>query len=282
MKAAQARVLLTGAGGGIGQAMAAALVQAGAAVMLVGRSGERLAAQAAALRLRAGARSPELACVTADLLAGDDLARLGRAAADWDCNVVIHNAGVPSFGRLQSLDADAVARVLDTNLRAPILLTQALLPHLLRRPRAQVICVGSALGRIGLPGFSVYSASKFGLRGFAEALRRELADSAVRVQYLGPRSTRTGFNSAELDAYNLLTGTATDAPETVAAALLRLLEDEVAERFIGMPEAAAVRLNGLAPTLLDGGFDKHRRHLPPIDERADDAAPNTALQGART
>jgi short-subunit dehydrogenase len=282
MKAAQARVLLTGAGGGIGQAVAVALVKAGAALMLVGRSSERLAAQAAALRLLGGARSPEVACTTADLLDGADLARLGRTAAAWDCNVVVHNAGVPSFGRLQSIDAEAVTRVLDTNLRAPILLTQALLPHLLRRPRAQVICVGSALGRIGLPGFSVYGASKFGLRGFAEALRRELADSAVRVQYLGPRSTRTGFNSAELDAYNLQTGTATDAPETVAAALLRLLEDEAAERFIGMPEAAAVRLNGLVPGLLDGSFDKQRRHLPPARHRADDATPNSPLQGART
>ena len=139
--------------------------------------------------------------------------------------------------------------MLDTNLLAPMLLTQALLPHLRAMPRAQVIFVGSALGRIGLPGFSVYSASKFGLRGFAEALRRELGDSRVRVQYLGPRSTRTAFNDAAVEAYNRATGTAMDPPEGWPQALLRLLESERAERFLGFPETLAVRLNGLAPAL---------------------------------
>ena len=99
----------------------------------------------------------------------------------------MHNAGVPSFGPLEPIASPAqMQQVLQTNLLAPMLLTQALLPHLRRLPRAQVICVGSALGRIGLPGFSVYGASKFGLRGFAEALRRELADTPVRVQYPRP------------------------------------------------------------------------------------------------
>jgi short-subunit dehydrogenase len=153
-----------------------------------------------------------------------------------------------------------------------MLLTQALLPHLRGLPRAQIVYVGSALGRIGLPGFSVYSASKFGLRGFAEALRRELADSAVRVQYIGPRSTRTAFNDAAVEAYNLETGTATDPPEVVAAALLRLVESEAAERFVGYPERIAVRLNGVAPTLLDGLFTRHRRSLPAHDPSALPAA----------
>jgi len=155
-------------------------------------------------------------------------------------------------------------QVLDINLLAPIRLTQALLPHLRSQARAQVICVGSALGSIGLPGFSVYSASKFGLRGFAEALRRELSRSSVRVQYVGPRSTRTGFNDAAVEAYNAATGTAVDAPSRVAATLLRSLHDEAAERFIGFPERLAVRLNGAVPTLLDGSFDKHRRSVPPL------------------
>jgi short-subunit dehydrogenase len=176
--------------------------------------------------------------------------------------VVVHNAGVPSFGRLESLVTADIQRVLHTNLLAPMLLTQAMLPHLRRLSQAQVICVGSALGRIGLPGFSVYSASKFGLRGFAEALRRELGDSTVRIQYLGPRSTRTGFNSAEVETYNRATGAATDTPQQVALALLELLESEAAERYLGFPEKLAVRLNGLAPSLLDSAFDRHRNSLP--------------------
>jgi len=261
MKAPDARVLLTGATGGIGRATAAALAEAGATLMLAGRSADTLAAHAAALRQHLGIPAQRLVWHAADLAQPDALAGLAAAARAWGANVLVHNAGLPSFGALETLAPKDIAQVVQTNLLVPMLLTQALLPHLCSLPRAQVLCVGSALGRIGLPGYSVYSASKFGLRGFAEALRRELADSPVRVQYLGPRSTRTGFNSADAEHYNRATGTASDTPETVAAALLRMLEDETAERFLGFPEKLAVRLNGLVPTLLDGSFDKHRRSL---------------------
>lgn len=271
MKAAQARVLLTGASGGIGRAVADTLLQAGASLLLVGRSPARLATQAHELGQRHGVDAVRLRWVAADLAQTECLRPLAETAADWGCNVLVHGAGAPSFGRLETLDSVAIRQLLDINLLAPMLLTQALLPHLRCRPRAQIICVGSALGRLGLPGFSAYSASKFGLRGFAEALRRELGDSQVRVQYLGPRSTRTEFNNADVQAYNRATGTAMDTPERVAQALLRLMESEGAERFIGFPETLAVRLNGLAGPMLDGAFAKHRRSLPPLQPASADA-----------
>lgn len=262
MRPTQARVLLTGASGGIGRAVADALLEAGASLLLVGRQEQRLQQLMVDLVRRHPGSADRLGWQCADLQSERDLLALALVAGDWGCNTVVHGAGVPAFGRLQAFDAQAMRQALDTNLLAPMLLTQALLPHLLRLPRAQVICIGSALGRIGLPGFSVYSASKFGLRGFAEALRRELADTGVRVQYLGPRSTRTDFNDAGVEAYNRATGTAMDRPERVARALLRQLEDERPERFIGFPETLAVRLNGLAAPWLDGAFAKHRRSLP--------------------
>jgi short-subunit dehydrogenase len=273
MKANDMRVLLTGASGGIGQAAAAALVRAGAAVTLTGRSSERLAAQQRELARRIDVQAPRVEWIAADLTTSAGVAALVEAGAAWGANVLVHNAGTPSFGRLEALDTDHLQAVLQTNLLAPMLLTHALLPHLRRQPRAQVLCVGSALGAIGLPGYSVYSASKFGLRGFAEALRRELGDSAVRVQYLGPRSTQTDFNDAAVLAYNHATGTTMDAPAVVAEALLRQLEDEAAERFIGFPEKLAVRLNGLAGPLLDGSFKQHRRCLPDAAGATNAAAP---------
>ena len=261
MKAADARVLLTGATGGIGQVMAATLLQAGASVMLVGRSEYRLSALREDLAARLKTPADHIACQAADLLDTDSLAGLAHTAAAWGVNVVVHNAGVPSFGPLAAVDPGEIARVLHTNLLAPMLLTQSLLPHLHRQKRAQVICVGSTLGSIGLPGFSVYGASKFGLRGFAEALRRELADTAVRVQYLGPRTTHTSFNSQQVDDYNLATGTAHDMPATVATALLDMLESESSQRLLGFPEKLAVRINGCAPSMLDSAFNKHRQVL---------------------
>ena len=86
--------------------------------------------------------------------------------------------------------------VLRTNLLAPMLLTRRCCRTCCASRGRRSLFVGSALGRIGLPGFSVYGASKAGLHGFAEALRRELGDSSVRVQLLAPRSTRTAFNDA--------------------------------------------------------------------------------------
>lgn len=256
MKAADCRIVLTGASGGIGRAMATDLAGRGAALLLVGRSADRLAAQAQAL-------GAAVRWHVADLADPAALPALAAAAAGWQANTVVHGAGLPAFGALESVSPLQMQQVLATNLLAPMLLTQALLPHLKRQPRAQLVFVGSVLGRLALPGFSVYAASKFGLRGFAEGLRRELADTGVRVQYLGPRSTRTGFNDAAVETFNARTGTATDAPEQVAQALHRLLESEAAEAFLGFPERLAVRLNGLAPTWLDGAFAPHRRHLPP-------------------
>lgn len=268
MKAADARVLLTGASGGIGGACAARLIRSGAAVMLAGRSPARLAAQARALVRDHGVERQRVEWYAADLTKVASLGPLAEVAAQWDCNVLVHGAGAPGFGRVESFDANAMAQVLHLNLFVPMLLTQALLPHLRHQREARVVCVGSVLGRLGLPGYSVYSASKFGLRGFAEALRRELGDSPVRVQYLGPRSTRTDFNSEEVQRYNKATGTAMDAADTVAQALVRLLESGAAERFLGFPEKLAVRLNGLAPTVLDGAFAAHRRSLAPVAQPA--------------
>jgi short-subunit dehydrogenase len=283
MKPADARVMLTGATGGIGRAVARALLQAGAAVLLVGRSPARLVTLSRELKADpscAAAAAGRVDWFAADLGDPGSVAALHDAAQAWRVNVLVNNAGVASFGRLEALDPAHVAQVLDTNLLAPMRLTQALLPLLRQQPRAQVIQVGSALGRLGLPGFSVYSASKFGLRGFSEALRRELADTPVRVQYLGPRTTRTAFNDTAVQSYNRATGTASDEPERVARVLVEMLERETAERFIGMPEKLAVRINGLAPQLLDGAFAAHRRNLPaaPAAVPAAGAAPAEARQ----
>ncbi len=262
MKPSEARVLLTGAGGGIGQAAATQLVKAGASVMLVGRSPARLAAQARALVRDCGVPRRQVEWYAVDLTRVASLAGIAEVAAGWGSNVVVHGAGVPGFGRLESFRAADIEQVLQLNLLAPMLLTQAMLGHLRDLPAARVIFIGSVLGALGLPGFSVYSASKFGLRGFAEALRRELGDSRVQVQYLGPRSTRTPFNSGEVESYNQATGAAVDEPEVAAKALLRLIESGAPERFLGFPEKLAVRLNGVAPAWLDGAFDKNRRSLP--------------------
>lgn len=277
MKAVDARVVLTGATGGIGAAAVRAFLEAGASLMLVGRSPQRLAAAARQGNPAGRLPATRLTWQQADLHDPAAVAALREAADTWGANVLVQAAGVPSFGRFVSTPFDDIEAMLQANLIAPMRLTQALLPMLLARRHAQIVHVGSALGRLGLPGFAAYAASKFGLRGFSEALRRELAGTSVKVQYLGPRSTRTAFNDARVDAFHRATGTAVDTPEAVAAALLALVESEAAERWVGFPERLAVRLNGLAPTLLDGMLAAQARHLPDATPTDPPAAAAAAL-----
>jgi short-subunit dehydrogenase len=271
MKPEELSVVLTGASGGIGSALAAALVNAGAQVLLVGRRGAALAALAESL---GGARNERVTALAADITTAAGRATIRDIAAARGCNALINNAAVPCFGSFADADPLQIDAVLQTNLVAPIQLTLALLPRLRAQPEARVLNIGSATGRLGVPGFAVYGAGKFGLRGFSEALRRELADTSVRVQYLGPRATRTGFNDARADDFNHRTRTAVDAPEAVAAAALKLLLSGAGERFLGFPESIAVRVNGFAPRLLDRAFAPHRAAL----NAAPAAAPLTTTE----
>lgn len=254
-----ASVLLTGATGGIGRAIAQALVARGDRVVLVSRSADEVGRLAP--ELERGVAPGMVEALAVDVTRPEGRAAIVRAAAARHCDVLVNNAAIPSFGELETLDEAHVAAVIATDLVAPVLLTRALLPVLRQRPRATVLNVGSTLGRLGLPGFSVYGAAKAGLHGFSEALRRELADGPVRVRYLAPRATRTGFNDARVEAYNRATGTRVDPPERVAAAALAMIDGGPAERVIGFPESLVVRLNGLVPAWLDGAFRAHRDAL---------------------
>ena len=137
-----------------------------------------------------------------------------------------------------------------------MLLTQRLLPQLQRRASATIVNVGSIYGYLGYPGCASYSASKFALRGFTEALRRELADGPVRVLYFAPRATRTALNDDALTALNAELGTTMDTPEWVAHELVALLRRPARERLLGMPEKFFARVNQVLPGLVDNGLRK--------------------------
>jgi short-subunit dehydrogenase len=239
------RAVLTGASGGIGRAMAAALAPHCDSLVLVARDPGRLPFGHTA--------------VAADLATAAGRDAVARAATD--ANLLVNNAGVSEFIGLAEQPDAAMERIFAVNVLAPMQLTRRLLPALLAQPAACVVNVGSIMGHLAYPGCAAYSASKFALRGFSEALRRELADTRVRVLYLAPRTTRTAMNGAALDALNAELGNAADAPETVAAALLALLENPSREKLLGMPEALFARINQVAPGLVDRAL---RRQLPRI------------------
>lgn len=246
------QVMVTGGGSGIGAAIALQLAARGSRVSIVGRDAAKLQAIAA--------RAPQhIAVLAGDLTVEADRRRIveqAQAVGGSGIDALINSAGVSQHGFLEDLDADTVAGILTANLLAPMLLTQALLPHLRSRPKAHVVNLGSVFGFIGYPSQTIYSASKFGIRGFTEALRRELSGTTVEVHHIAPRATRTPMNAGAMDRLNAELGNRVDEPERVAEVVLDALAEGRSEAVIGWPERLFTRLNGVLPSIVDGALIK--------------------------
>lgn len=259
MQPTDCRALLTGASGGIGLALAQSLASAGAYLLLVARRLEPL--QPLLQRY-----PDQIQLVQADIASRTGRDTLVAAAQNFGgLNCLINAAGVNRFALLDQQDEQQLAELIGLNVTATLQITQRLLPLLRAQRRALVINLGSTFGAIGYPGFTAYCASKFALRGFSEALRRELADTNVRVLYFAPRATRTAMNAPSVVAMNDELGVAMDDPEKVAAELLQAIRLEQEERHLGWPERLFVRLNGLLPRVVDQAL---RKQLPIIQRFA--------------
>lgn len=267
MDLATSRWVLTGASGGIGEALVAELCRRGARLLVVGRRAE-------ALFGLAEHHPQRVRVVVADLHTPQGRQAVVNAAREMGpFDGLINAAGVNHFGLFDAMDDAGIERVVSLNLTATLQLTRAVLPLLHERPRAMVVFLGSIFGSIGYPGQAVYSATKFALRGFAEALRRELADGPVRVLYAAPRSTRTAMNADAMVQMNRQLQVAMDPPEAVARQIVDALRDEPKELYLGSPEKFFVRLNGLLPRLVDRAL---RKQLPVIQRFARQTHPGTA------
>jgi short-subunit dehydrogenase len=251
MNLASARILLTGASGGLGGALAQQLAASGAALLLAGRDPERLAEIGRSLPRAQGITH---STVRADLTQPEGVAAAAGAAREFRVNVLINNAGVGGFGLYDRHDWGEIDTLLATNLTAPLRLTHALLPWLKARPQAAIVNIGSTFGSLPFAGFAAYSAAKAGLRGFSQALRRELADTSVAVVHIAPRAIDTALNSAAVVALNRDLGNPSDSVETVARQVVAALERGGGEHHLGFPERFFAWLNGVAPALIDRGL----------------------------
>lgn len=204
--------LLTGASGGIGQAIARALAARGATLILTGRRVDVLEPLAVELGGRA---------LAVDLSDRDAPERLAAEAGDVD--ILVNNAALPASGTLDDYTLDQLDRALDVNLRAPIALAKLLTEPMARRGRGHVVFISSLSGKSAQPGGSLYSATKFGLRGFALALREDLRDRGVGVSSVFPSFIRGAGMFAESGA-ELPAGVGTRTPEDVAAGVVRAIE----------------------------------------------------------
>lgn len=259
------RVLLTGASGGIGHALAREFARRGAHLLLNGRDTEKLTAIRAELR----SASTDVTVLVSDLSTGSGAALLAHAAlSGGPPDLVVHCAGSLSFGPLDEVPADDIMRMWQTNIVAPSLLTRALLPALRRRRRGRIVFVGSILGSFALPMYASYSASKFALRGLAEALRRELHGSGVSVMYVAPRLTRTAFNDGASARLAEALAINQDEPARVATRIVDAIERDRRDLYFGFCERLLVMVNAWFPGLVDRAMRARTRRMRELQRTA--------------
>ena len=235
-------VLITGAGTGIGRALSIQAALKGFELILVGRTMKTLD------ETRLMCASGNIRCVAADVTSPE-----GRAlivdAVNGALDILINNAGVLAVGHLADMADGDLERMAQTNLIAPMALTRDLLPAL-RVSKGRIVNIGSVFGDIAYPFFAGYSATKFGLRGFSDAMRRELSGSGIGVTYIAPRATRTaaeGAFSALMEPLDMTLDTA----EAVASQAWDAILKGKRESFPKGKERFFVKVQRLFPSLVD-------------------------------
>jgi short-subunit dehydrogenase len=234
-------VIITGGSEGVGAAAARMFAEAGANLMLVARNKKNLDAIAEELRSRT--KVEVFAMDVSDAEACDDVFK--KAAFEFGrVDVLVNNAGYHKRGPVEEVDPADLGRMIDVNLKAPIMLSRIALPYLREAGGGAIINVGSLAGRAPIPGSAGYAAAKAGLRSFTYALGSELADSNIKLAVVSPGPIDTGFIMADIDATSDLTfSQPISTAEQVAQAILDLCGNNLREQ--SMP-----KLSGFLTTLI--------------------------------
>ena len=235
------RVLLTGATGGIGHAIARALHSRGAHLILTGRRSEVLDELVADLGDRAEARALDLS--DADAVQG-----FCRDVGEID--VLVANAGLPGTGKLGEYTAEQIDRVLDVNLRSPIAMTHALVEGMLERGRGHLVYISSISGKVATTHAALYNATKFGLRGFSFAIHEDLRGTGVGATTVFPGVVADAGMWAD-GGLDLPPGVKASKPSEVADAVIAGVEKDKPEITVANPiERLGGVLAGPAPRLV--------------------------------
>lgn len=252
-------VVVTGATGGIGAEISRQLAELGFDLTLVARDPDRLAALADELR------HEDITVVEVALSLGPDTDFVNLAGRISNCigpiDILINNAAINWFGHFANMPDPDVDRLIATNITVPIRITRAAIVAMQQKGSGIIVNIGSVFGSIGFAGFPVYSACKFALRGFSEALRREVRGSGIKVIYVAPRYTRTGFNEGAVDKMARATGMTMDAPDVVARRIVVSILKQQSETIIGWRERVFAKVNALLPRLVDRALSGTNRKI---------------------
>lgn len=256
-------MLITGASSGIGEATARLFGRQGYRLALAARRLQRLEALADEIQSQGGQALP----VAADVSNLADIERLVRSVLDYygQIDLLFNNAG---FGRLDWLEnlhpIDDIEAQLRVNLLGTVWTTRAVLPHMVARRKGHIINMASLAGLIATPTYTIYAASKFAVRGFTEALRREVGVYGIQVSGIYPGGVSTEFT--QHTGARRKSGITTPAalrlnPEDVARAVLSLARRPRRALILPAPMRAAVWLNTLFPALVDWMIERRFTRL---------------------
>jgi short-subunit dehydrogenase len=233
------RVLITGANGGIGRAIAKILRGRGAQLILTGRRAEALQPVADELQAQ---------MISADLAKREDLDRCIEEAGAID--VLVANAGLPATGTVLEFTPEQIERALDVNLLAPMLLARRFAEGMIARGRGHIVFISSISGKLATGRSSIYAATKFGMRGFSLGMRADLHEHGVGVSTIFPGFIRDAGMFAD-SGVKLPAGVGTRSPEDVAHAVVRAIRKNAAEiNVAAFDQSLGVVLNALSPALV--------------------------------
>ncbi|HEY4687732.1 MAG TPA: SDR family NAD(P)-dependent oxidoreductase [Anaerolineae bacterium] len=241
--------IITGASSGIGAATAAAFGREGMRVALLARRADRLEQVARDVRDAGG----QAIAMPGDVRERASLANLiGQTIAAYGrIDVLFNNAGLGRLGWLETLDPADVRSQIEVNLLGAIEATQLALPHMIRQRSGHIINMVSLAGKIGMPTYSVYAATKFGLAGFSEALRREVAPWGVSVSAVYPAGVKTEWGEHVGYRRRAWRSPMSLSAEHVARAVVGLVKHPRREVMLPPGARVVVWLNRLAPQLGD-------------------------------
>jgi len=195
-------VIITGGSEGVGAAAARAFAKAGANLVLVARNKKNL--ETIADELRAITRVEIMAMDVSDTDACVNLFK--KAQFEFECiHLLVNNAGYHERGPVETVSADDLGKMIDVNLKAPIMLCRHAIPYIREAGEGAIINVASLAGRTPVPGAATYSASKFGLRAFTFSLAEELKDTNIKLAIVSPGPIDTGFIMSNIDNVTDLT-----------------------------------------------------------------------------
>ena len=221
-------VVITGGSEGIGAAAARLFAEAGANLVLVARSRKNLEAVAAELRDKTRVEIFPMDVTDADACA--DLFK--KAAFEFgSVDILVNNAGFHARGPARNVEPENLGRIIDVNLKAPVMLTRIALPYLEEAGGGAIINVASLHGKLASAGASTYSASKFGLRIFSLALHQELEGTGIKVAVVSPGPVDTGFIMDNLDEVeDIVFSQPMSSAEDVAQTILDLCGNKLREQ----------------------------------------------------